>query len=75
MMKQAVPIAKQSKKAQKAFHAHRRGSWHGVNPVTKTVPSGKAYNRAKARQNARSLVRNGGGERAFCAFTLCALVV
>lgn len=63
-MKQAVPLAKQSKKAQKAFHAGRRGSWNGVDPVTKIVPNGKAYKRAKSRREARSLVRSSGEERA-----------
>lgn len=70
-MKQAVSIAKQSKKAQKAYYAEQRGSWHGVDPVTKTVPSGKMYNRTKARQEACSLIRNGGKERATGAFALC----
>lgn len=74
MMKQAVPIAKQSKKAQKAFHAGQRGSWNGVNPVTQTIPSGKAYNRSKARQEARSLIRNGGKERANGASVLSLIV-
>lgn len=61
-MKRTIPLAKQSKKAQKAYYAKQRCSWHGVDPVTKTVPSGKAYNRTKARQEARSLIRNGGKE-------------
>lgn len=70
-MKQAVPIAKQSKKARKAYYAEQRGSWNGVDPVTKTVPSGKTYNRSKASQEARSLIRNGGKERATGAFAPC----
>lgn len=63
-MKQRVPIAKQSKKVRKAYRAEQRGSWNGVNPVTKVVPSGKTYNRAKIRQEARSLARSSGEERA-----------
>lgn len=73
-MKRTVPLAKQSKKAKKAYYAEQRGSWHGVDPVTKTVPSGKAYNRTKARQEARSLIRNGGKERATGVSTLCLTV-
>ena len=42
-MKQMVPLKKQSKKAQKEQHAKQRGSWHGISPVTRTVPNGKAY--------------------------------
>lgn len=42
-MKQMIPLKKQSKKAQKEQHAKQRGSWHGISPVTRTVPNGKAY--------------------------------
>ncbi len=54
-MKQAVPLNKQSKKAQREYHARQRGSWNGVNPVTKSVPSGKEYNRTKTKREARSM--------------------
>ena len=71
-MSQMVPIRKQSKKAQKKHYAEQRGSWNGVNPVTRTVPSGKAYNRMKSKQEARSLIsHNGGKERAVGAFAGC----
>ena len=40
-----VPLKKQSKRAQKEFHSKRRGSWYGVSPVTRRIPSGKAYDR------------------------------
>ena len=53
-MAQMVPLKKQSKKAQKAYHAQNRGSWYGVNPVTRTVPSGKNYDRSRAKRAARS---------------------
>ncbi len=61
-MKQIVPIAKQSKKAQREYHAKQRGSWNGVNPVTRTVPSGKAYSRTKTKNEARSLISHDGGK-------------
>lgn len=70
-MKQPVPIKKQSKKAQKAYYAAQRGSWNGVDPVTRIVPSGKAYSRAKAKNEARSLIHSGGKERAKFAFLSC----
>ena len=36
-----VPLEKRSKKEQKAYHAQQRGSWNGVNPVTRVVPNKK----------------------------------
>ena len=47
-----VPLEKRSKKEQKAYHAQQRGSWTGVNPVTRGVPNKKVYarKRAKARR-------------------------
>lgn len=71
-MKQIVPIAKQSKKAQREHHAKQRGSWNGVNPVTRAVPSGKAYSRTKVKSEARSLISyDGDKERATGAFLGC----
>ena len=49
-MKQMVPLCKQSKKAQKAYHAGQRGSWYGLSPVTRVVPSGKIYDRKRLKQ-------------------------
>ena len=46
-MKQVIPLSKQSKKAQREYHKKQRGSWYGLSPVTRTVPSGKVYNRNK----------------------------
>ena len=48
-----TPLMKQSKKQQRAFYAARRGSWNGVNPVTRTVPSRKAYDRNRVKQELR----------------------
>ena len=56
MMKQYVTIDKRSKKAQKEYYSKRRRTWGELNPVTRTVPSGKAYNRNKDKQERR---RNG----------------
>ena len=49
MTKQTVPLAKQSKRAQRAYHKKRRGTWGALTPVTRTVPSGKAYDRRRAK--------------------------
>ena len=35
-----VPLRKQSKKVQRAYHAGQRGSWNGLSPVTRTGPRG-----------------------------------
>lgn len=52
-MRKVVELKKQSKKAQKAYYAQHRGSWNGVNPVSRVVPNGKAYSRANAKAEAR----------------------
>jgi len=50
-----IEVRKMSKKAQKAYHARQRGSWNGVNPVSRTVPDKKhAYNRQAAKRDARA---------------------
>lgn len=52
-MDKFIPLSKQSKAAQKKFYKAQRGSWHGLSPVTRSVPNGKAYDRAKAKQSGR----------------------
>ena len=52
-MDKFIPIDKQSKKKQKEFYAKQRGTWGTFNPVTRTVPNGKAYNRNKLKQEDR----------------------
>ena len=53
-MKQSVPLNKQSKRAQRAYHAARRGSWYGLSPVTRVTPSRKTYYRNRAKREART---------------------
>lgn len=50
MDKKMIPFKKQSKKAQREFHQSQRGSWNGLNPVTRVPPNSKAYSRAKAKR-------------------------
>ena len=45
-----IPLSKQSKKNRRAFHAAKRGSWNGVQPVTRTIPNGKAYDRKRLKR-------------------------
>lgn len=51
-MAQMVPLNKRSKKAQKEYHVKQRGSWYGTNPITRTVPSGKTYDRNRVKRAA-----------------------
>ena len=48
-MKKVIPLKKQSKKAQKKARAEKRGSWNGISPVTRVVPSKKLYDRKKLK--------------------------
>ena len=41
---------KRSKKAQREYHTKQRRTWGELNPVTRSVPSGKTYNRKKEKQ-------------------------
>lgn len=52
-MTQLTPVYKRSKKAQREYHAKQRGSWYGLNPITRTVQSRKAYDRARVKQEHR----------------------
>ena len=49
-MKTYVPLNKRSKKAQREFHSRKRKTWGVTDPVTKSVPSKKTYNRKKEKQ-------------------------
>lgn len=49
-MTNAVPLKKQSKRAQKEYHSRKRGSWYGISPVTRVVPSGRAYDRKRIKR-------------------------
>ena len=49
-MAQPVPLNKRSKKAQKEYHAKQRSSWYGLNPITRTVPSEKVYDRYRVKR-------------------------
>lgn len=49
-MTQMVPLNKQSKKKQREYHVKQRGSWYGLKPVTRTVPSRKVYDRNRMKQ-------------------------
>ena len=49
-MDKFIPFEKLSKKEQQKRNDARRGSWHGLNPVTRKPDNAKAYNRRKAQK-------------------------
>ncbi|MDR2606644.1 MAG: hypothetical protein LBC38_05115, partial [Oscillospiraceae bacterium] len=49
-MQKFIPYEKLSKKARREQDARRRGSWNGLNPVTRVPANPKAYNRSKLKQ-------------------------
>jgi|GEM_PF-331498 len=49
-MEKFIPFEKLSKKEQQKRNDARRGSWHGLNPVTRKPDNAKAYNRRKAQK-------------------------
>ena len=49
-MEKFIPFEKLSKKKQRELNAKQRGSWYGLNPVTRKPENPKAYNRRKAQQ-------------------------
>ena len=48
-MKQMIPYEKLSKKEKRKRDLERRGSWGGINPVTRRPENPKAYRREKER--------------------------
>lgn len=51
-MKKIISKEKMSKKARKELNAQARSTWGVTNPVTRIVPNGKGYNRAKEKARA-----------------------
>lgn len=62
-----VPLNKRSKKAQREFHSRKRKTWGTTDPVTKSVPSKKTYNRKKEKQRIGRESGNGF-DADFCFF-------
>ena len=49
-MERFIPYEKLSKKKQRELNAQKRGSWGGLNPVTRKPENPRSYNRRKARK-------------------------
>ena len=58
-MKKYVSLDKRSKKAKREYYSERRRTWGDVNPVTRSVPSGKTYNRKKEKEKIDREFRDG----------------
>lgn len=53
-MKKFIPYTKLSKKKRRELDKRKRGDWGSVSPVTKTIKSGKLYDRK--RENRKDLL-------------------
>ena len=67
-LKQYVTIDKRSKKAQKEYYSRQRHTWGELNPVTRSVPSGKVYNRKKEKHRIGVESRDGFDADFFCVY-------
>lgn len=61
-MEKFIPFEKLSKKKQRELNAKNRGTWYGIDPVTRKAPNAKAYDRKKARKWSDESFH----DRAFC---------
>ena len=66
-MKKYVSLDKRSKKAKREYYSERRRTWGDVNPVTRSVPSGKTYNRKKEKVKIDREFRDGFNVDFFCS--------
>ncbi len=65
-MEKFVSYEKCSKKERRRRDQQKRGSWNGVNPVTRRSENPKAYSRAK--QNALQKARIWGNDNPYPSF-------
>ena len=56
-LKTYISIDKRSKKARKEYYSSQRATWGQVNPATCIMPSNKAYNRQKSKQECNSFLQ------------------
>ena len=58
-MKTYISVDKRSKKARKEYYSSQRNTWGQVNPASRIMPSSKAYNRQKSKQEcSRTCINN-----------------
>lgn len=49
-MEKFIPFEKLSKSKQRELNKRKRGTWGGLNPITRKPQNPTAYNRKKAQQ-------------------------
>lgn len=49
-MEKFTPTEKLSKKAKRELNRKQRGSWGALNPITRKLANGKAYNRKRVQK-------------------------
>lgn len=54
-MKKYIPYEKLSKKQKRQADAARRNTWGSLNPITRTPPNSKAYNRKRTQDWKKAL--------------------
>ena len=64
-MKNYVTVDKRSKKAQREYYSKQRQTWGEINPVTRSMPDRKTYNRKKEKQRIGKEFRDGFGAGLF----------
>lgn len=67
-MKKFVPLKKQSKAAQQAYHSRQRADWGCVNPAARVEKDRHQYDRKQAKALLRKL---SSKEDFFCYSSLC----
>ena len=50
-----VPLGKMNKRAQKEYYEKQRGTWDGLSPVSRVIPSKRGYDRNRVRTADRDL--------------------
>ena len=58
-MKKFIPLEKQSKAAQKAYHSLQRNNWGTVNPVPRVEKDKTKYDRKRFKEGVRALSKEG----------------
>ena len=53
------------KRSKKEYYSKQRRTWGELNPVTRSVPSGKVYNRKKEKERISKEFRDGFGTGSF----------
>ena len=70
-MEKIIPYEKRSKKEQRKRNNAIRGSWGGLNPVTRKPANSKAYNRRKAQTWKKELPESVPFNYAACFIFCC----